>query len=160
MDQSPYFKDPHPQQFNVYIRCHKKAVHRPCQVIRELVSELIRFIFQILDENQFRHMILWLEEQKIRHYKIEDREPLRQYQSPEWIKCYQQYKDDLACPIVSGKLAEELDWLLSYAVRLEYSDNGMLTLQDSRYFCNTFTRVGYQNTPSAKFINHRISGQI
>ncbi|KAF4526597.1 hypothetical protein B566_EDAN006412 [Ephemera danica] len=74
-------------------------------------------------ENQFRHIILWLEEQKIRHYKIEDREPLRLFHSNEWIKAYKQYKDDLACPIVSGKLAEEMDWLLSYAIRLEYLDD-------------------------------------
>lgn len=80
-------------------------------------------VFNVNDEDQFHNIILWLEEQKIRHYKIEDREPLRQFHSNEWIKAYNQYKDDLACPIVSGKLAEEMDWLLSYAVRLEYLDD-------------------------------------
>jgi hypothetical protein len=36
MDQGPYFKDPGPWKFNVYVRCHEEAVHGPCQTVREL----------------------------------------------------------------------------------------------------------------------------
>ncbi|CAB3377867.1 Hypothetical predicted protein [Cloeon dipterum] len=78
--------------------------------------------FDCEDEQQFRTLVLWLEEQKIRHLRIEDRDPLRVTHSPEWEKGYQQYKNNLGCPISSGKRKEEVDWLLSYAIRLEYSD--------------------------------------
>jgi len=80
----------------------------------------------ISDEEQFRNLILWLEEQKIRHYKIEDREVLRQTESHDWDKGYQMYKQALDCPIKGGKRKEEIDWLLSYAIRLEYTDEGIL----------------------------------
>jgi hypothetical protein len=35
IDQGPYFKDPRPWQFNVYIYCHKEAEHRPGQTVRK-----------------------------------------------------------------------------------------------------------------------------
>ena len=43
--------------------------------------------FDFSDDNQFRNLIVWLEDQKIRHYKIEDRAGLRNTAAgPEWIK--------------------------------------------------------------------------
>jgi RLL motif-containing protein 1 len=77
-----------------------------------------------LDANEFRNLVVWLEDQKIRHYKIEDRKALRDISSSEWPKTFQQYRDDLACPIQSEKDGEVLEWLLAFAVRLEYADNG------------------------------------
>ena len=41
------------------------------------------------DESQFRNCIVWLEDQKIRHYKIEDRGNLRNIPSSDWPKAYQ-----------------------------------------------------------------------
>lgn len=41
------------------------------------------------DETQFRNCIVWLEDQKIRHYKIEDRGNLRNIPSSDWPKAYQ-----------------------------------------------------------------------
>lgn len=41
------------------------------------------------DDTQFRNCIVWLEDQKIRHYKIEDRGDLRNIPSSEWPKAYQ-----------------------------------------------------------------------
>nr|CAD7439104.1 unnamed protein product [Timema bartmani] len=78
----------------------------------------------ILDENQFRNLVIWLEDQKIRHYKIEDRQPLRDIKSADWPKAFKRYRNDLACPVQGDKDSENLEWLLSFAVRLEYSDNG------------------------------------
>lgn len=64
-----------------------------------------------------------MEDQKIRHYKIEDREQLRKIDDQDaWMTAYQQYKNDVGVPTLSS-LTEELSWILSYAVRLEYLDN-------------------------------------
>lgn len=41
------------------------------------------------DETQYRNCIVWLEDQKIRHYKIEDRGNLRNIPSSDWPKAYQ-----------------------------------------------------------------------
>lgn len=41
------------------------------------------------DETEFRNFIVWLEDQKIRHYKIEDRGNLRNIPSSEWPKSFE-----------------------------------------------------------------------
>ncbi|XP_069681936.1 RNA transcription, translation and transport factor protein [Periplaneta americana] len=79
--------------------------------------------FNVNDTKEFRSLVLWLEDQKIRHYKIEDRKVLRDINSSDWTKAFKQYRDDLACPVQSEKSAELLEWLLAFAVRLEYADN-------------------------------------
>lgn len=72
-------------------------------------------------------MVLWLEDQKIRHYKIEEREGLRDIESEEWNTAYDTYQRDLVSPMVEGAPNEQLNWLMSYAVRLEYADNGTIS---------------------------------
>lgn len=89
---------------------------------------MLFFIQQfIVDRMQFANTVLWLEDQKIRHYKIEDRAPLRAIGTTnwenEWEAAFRKYKGDVGMMKVNGA-AEELSWLLSYAVRLEYFDNG------------------------------------
>lgn len=81
-------------------------------------------IFVLSDEKQFRSLILWLEDQKIRHYKIEDREGLRLIDSPKWEDSYQKYLRDVACPFMKAKRADQLEWLIGHGINLEYSDNG------------------------------------
>lgn len=71
-----------------------------------------------------RTLVLWLEDQKIRHYKIEERADLRKIDSPRWTNAFKKYLQDLACSCLHGTLIEQLEWLISYAVKLEYSDNG------------------------------------
>lgn len=44
------------------------------------------FLFSITDEDEFRNLVVWLEDQKIRWYKIEDRGELRDVKSSEWLK--------------------------------------------------------------------------
>lgn len=41
------------------------------------------------DETEFRNFIVWLEDQKIRHYKIEDRGNLRNISSSEWPESFE-----------------------------------------------------------------------
>lgn len=69
---------------------------------------------------------MWLEDQKIRHYTIQDRELLRNIDSNDWIKAYEKYKKDLMSPITSKVQTEELSWLLSYAVQLDFTDNSKI----------------------------------
>lgn len=68
--------------------------------------------------------MLWLEDQKIRHYKIEEREGLRNIDNDSWKEAYDTYQRDLVSPATELSPNEQLNWLLSYAVRLEYADNG------------------------------------
>ncbi|GFR99055.1 UPF0568 protein C14orf166 homolog [Elysia marginata] len=80
--------------------------------------------FDIQDDNQFRSLILWLEDQKIRHYKIEDRASLRNAGSnDQWNAALHEYLSVLNCPYRTDNRRSVLDWLLGYAVRLEYGDN-------------------------------------
>jgi len=44
------------------------------------------FLFSIIGEDEFRNLVVWLEDQKIRWYKIEDRGELRNVKSSEWLK--------------------------------------------------------------------------
>nr|CAG4649567.1 EOG090X0ARU [Scapholeberis mucronata]SVE93795.1 EOG090X0ARU [Scapholeberis mucronata] len=75
------------------------------------------------DENQFRTTVVWLEDQKIRRYKIEDREPLRATNVEEWNLGFLQYLKDLDYPYTAQSRPEILDWLLGIAIQLEFNEN-------------------------------------
>lgn len=78
--------------------------------------------FNCTDDQDFASTILWLEDQKIRQYRIEDREPLRNIDDyPSWSKAFEKYKNDVGVPKFDTR-TEDLDWILGYAVRLEYMD--------------------------------------
>ncbi|XP_038865843.1 RNA transcription, translation and transport factor protein-like isoform X2 [Salvelinus namaycush] len=79
--------------------------------------------FDCKDETEFRNFIVWLEDQKIRHYKIEDRGNLRNIPTSGWHKSFEQYLRDVNCPFTVEERQESVDWLLGLAVRLEYGDN-------------------------------------
>ncbi|XP_060030111.1 RNA transcription, translation and transport factor protein-like [Erinaceus europaeus] len=79
--------------------------------------------FNCKDETEFRNFIVWLEDQKIRHYKIEDRGNLRNIHSNDWPKFFEKYLRDVNCPFKIQDRREAIDWLLGLAVRLEYGDN-------------------------------------
>lgn len=78
--------------------------------------------FNADDVNEFRNLIIWLEDQKVRHYKIEDRAGLRNIASDAWVKAFESYLTELGCPYPVSEKNSILDWLLGYAVRLEYGD--------------------------------------
>ncbi|XP_060552844.1 RNA transcription, translation and transport factor protein-like [Ruditapes philippinarum] len=73
-------------------------------------------------ENEFRSMIVWLEDQKVRHYKIEDRAGLRNIESSDWPKALENYVQELGCPYPISERLALIDWMLGYAVRLDYGD--------------------------------------
>lgn len=76
--------------------------------------------FDPSDETQVRNLVVWLEDQKIRHYKIEDRAGIR---NGEWGPALSLYLKDVGCPVSSENTNAYIDWLLGFAVRLEYGDN-------------------------------------
>lgn len=78
--------------------------------------------FDVNDDSNFKAIILWLEDQKIRHFKIEDRTALRNIQDSNWEATAQNYTSELTCPYSLSDRPATLDWLLGYAVRLEYGD--------------------------------------
>ncbi|KAK8401373.1 hypothetical protein O3P69_002855 [Scylla paramamosain] len=79
--------------------------------------------FHVNDEKSFRDLVVWLEDQKIRHYKIEDRGALKAVEEKDWATGYRRYLGSLNCPINPNERAAVLDWLLGLAVRFEYGDN-------------------------------------
>jgi len=74
------------------------------------------------DTQHFRKLVVWLEDQKIRHYTIQDRDELRNIGNESWQKTFAKYLDDLDCPVKSTPL-NQLEWLLGLAVRLEFEDD-------------------------------------
>ncbi|XP_039254490.2 RNA transcription, translation and transport factor protein-like [Styela clava] len=79
--------------------------------------------FNANDDKQFKLIILWIEDQKVRHYKIDERQELRKFEEPAWTKAFTKYLTDVMCPFSSSDKMSALDWLLGLAVRLEYGDN-------------------------------------
>lgn len=68
-------------------------------------------------------LVVWLEDQKIRHYKIEDRLPLRDSTGEDWNTAFKKYLEDLFCPHdVVTSFSAAVDWLLGYAVQCEFDD--------------------------------------
>ncbi|KYQ55817.1 hypothetical protein ALC60_05316 [Trachymyrmex zeteki] len=67
-------------------------------------------------------MIVWLEDQKIRHYTIDDRQKLRDITSLEWPKTFEKYCNDVDCPITKNEI-DQLEWFIGYAIRLEFEDD-------------------------------------
>jgi len=74
-------------------------------------------------ESEYRGLIVWLEDQKIRQYKIDERGALRNVKSDKWESAFQQYLKDVGCTNTAGSKLETLDWVLGLAVKLEYGDN-------------------------------------
>ncbi|XP_014205919.1 UPF0568 protein C14orf166 homolog [Copidosoma floridanum] len=74
------------------------------------------------DEQHVKKLVNWLEDQNIRHYKIEDRTNLHNINSNQWQETYDKYLADLGCPSLLSPL-EKLEWLVALAVRLEFEDD-------------------------------------
>uniref|UniRef100_H2YWJ4 RNA transcription, translation and transport factor protein n=1 Tax=Ciona savignyi TaxID=51511 RepID=H2YWJ4_CIOSA len=77
--------------------------------------------FNPSSEEEQKHLIIWLEDQKIRHYKVEDRKFLKTAKS--WTPAFNKYVKDLQYPFSNKHQSMILDWILGLAVRLEYGDN-------------------------------------
>jgi len=104
------------------------------------------------NDKQFRNLVLWLEDQKIRHYKIEDRTELRKVNSKEWSQVFNKYKNDLNCPKELKTNLDQLKWIVAYAIKLEYSDN----VDQYRYMTSEKLAEAERNkssAPSVKSVN-------
>lgn len=73
----------------MYYHWHICAGQLALQSASNYVTDLANILF-CTDETEFRNFIVWLEDQKIRHYKIEDRVNLRNIPSSEWPKSFEQ----------------------------------------------------------------------
>lgn len=80
-------------------------------------------IFQSKD--QLQHLVCWIEDRKIRAWKIEDRSPLRQH-GPAWHKAFSRYLKDLSCPIQWTGVLElqvrALTFLVQRAIAYDFED--------------------------------------
>ena len=66
-------------------------------------------------------LVVWLEDRKIRCYKIEDRVPLRDKEGEAWTSAFRAYLKSLECPYrVETDLVAVADWLLNVAVRYDF----------------------------------------
>lgn len=70
-----------------------------------------------------KNLVVWLEDQKIRHYKIEERQNLRSKTGDGWMECYKKYLTALECPFnVTTNSSDCIAWLLELAIRCEFDD--------------------------------------
>jgi len=92
--------------------------------------------FDPQSQTDYRSLVIWLEDQKVRHYKIEDRLGLRTIESDNWSKSFLKYLNDIGCPIISNTSEEILDWLVGFAVRLEFGDQA----EEYRKFDSSFIK--------------------
>jgi len=76
------------------------------------------------DKEQFRRLVVWLEDQKIRHMTIDERTGLRAIESNAWEKNFQSYLSKIKCPLGPTSPPHSLaSWLLGLAVRLEFNES-------------------------------------
>jgi len=99
--------------------------------------------FDAASQKDYRNLVVWLEDQKIRNYKIDDRKQLRDVESEDWSKAFLKYLDDLCCPRISDSSEEILDWLIGFAVRLEFEDKA----EEYRKFDSTFVSQSRTDQP-------------
>ncbi|KAL4537201.1 hypothetical protein Ndes2526B_g04891 [Nannochloris sp. 'desiccata'] len=81
--------------------------------------------FIISDPKKYQAVVVWLEHTKIRHYPLDGRQHLQAAETATWQTAFEKYLVDLACPVAwdNGETnAPVLQWLLNYAVGLEFSD--------------------------------------
>jgi hypothetical protein len=75
------------------ITCMSQFVWRVSNnvTVRTLIQmfSVVSWCLFLTDEKEFRNFIVWMEDQKIRHYKIEDRAALRNIKSSDWSKAHE-----------------------------------------------------------------------
>ncbi|XP_023342890.1 UPF0568 protein C14orf166 homolog [Eurytemora carolleeae] len=79
--------------------------------------------FSSSSQTEYRTLVLWLEDQKIRHYKIDDRKGLRDINAESWPQAFNDYLTELGCTVLQKSPEEILDWLIGFAVRLVFGDD-------------------------------------
>ena len=73
--------------------------------------------------DDLKPLVVWLEDQKIRYYKIEDRGSLRDADGKNWETSFKKYLQELECPYRPDiDLPAVVDWLLGVAIRYEFNE--------------------------------------
>ena len=65
------------------------------------------------DEKQFRQMVVWLEDMKIRFYPIDGRQALRDVQNPAW--------EQALLKVIHSNIDRSFQWMFSVFTRFEVS---------------------------------------
>lgn len=82
--------------------------------------------FSQTDSQALRNLVVWLENVKIRQYPVEERKQLGDIKSATWHDTLTKYLSDVDCPLEldpsGSNTGAVLQWLLNYAVSLEYAD--------------------------------------
>jgi len=77
----------------------------------------------VRNPHDLKALVVWLEDQKIRHYKIDERDNLRSNTGENWTATFKKYLADLECPHnIENNFQAAFDWLLGVALRYEYGD--------------------------------------
>lgn len=73
---------------------------------------------------ELKPLVVWLEDLKIRQYKIEERKSLREEEGGRWVDAFKKYLKKLECPytLESRPLQAVVDWLLGVAMRYEFTE--------------------------------------
>ena len=84
--------------------------------------------FNLESPVELKSLVVWLEDQKIRHYKIDEREDLRKRTGDGWTETYRNYLKALECPFNAQTDGLScIEWLLEFAVRCEFEDKAEAT---------------------------------
>ena len=100
-------------------------------------------------------LVRWLEDRKIREYDINDRKQFDD--SPEWENMLTDYICRLNCPLLpTDCLLDQLFWLISYALLLDYDDVGIA----SQYVYSTSAIPLCESSVGAIYTNISYIGEI
>lgn len=116
------------------------------------------------EDKQLRVLVKWAENRKIRFYAPEDRKALDAIESATWHTALQAYIKDLggeAAVVIASKKDREVivDWLLSYAIGMEYSDRAD-TLQKLVTAPSAPTpQAAAARAPQPKQVSHKAASQ-
>ncbi len=81
--------------------------------------------FSAQDSKKFRSVVVWLEDQRIRHWSPERRSNLRNLSASrdDWDRAFEEYLTALQCPLdLHTSKNTRLVWLLGRAVELEFTE--------------------------------------
>ncbi len=77
----------------------------------------------LIDKKKFRATVVWLEDQRVRHLKPEEREALRDTESDGWDDAWSDYLQQLGCDSkVYQNRKNQLMWLMGRATQLYFAE--------------------------------------
>eukprot|EP00803_Ostreobium_quekettii_P009173 evm.model.scf_3267.2 EVM.evm.TU.scf_3267.2 scf_3267:6281-12405(+) len=98
-------------------------------VLNRMILDTLRYpraaAFDHQKVEEFRVLVAWLENTKIRLYKMSDRTSLANIKSPEWDSAFRKYLGDLECPVHydESNPAAVVAWLVRTALDYDYHDH-------------------------------------